>query len=69
MGNTIGIVGGLIIGQAAVDANLVSPIVVILVAFTALCSFAIPSEEFAFSFKMCIRDRNFLWEEHLETTL
>lgn len=52
MGNTIGIVGGLIIGQAAVDANLVSPIVVIVVAFTALCSFAIPSEEFAFSFRL-----------------
>ncbi len=50
MGNTIGIVGGLIIGQAAVDANLVSPIVVIVVAFTALCSFSIPNEEFAFSF-------------------
>lgn len=48
MGNTIGIVGGLIIGQAAVDANLVSPIVVIVVAFTALCSFSIPNEEFAF---------------------
>lgn len=52
MGNTIGIVGGLIIGQAAVDANLVSPIVVILVAFTALCSFAIPNEEFAFAFRL-----------------
>ena len=52
MGNTIGIVGGLIIGQAAVDANLVSPIVVIIVAFTALCSFAIPNEEFAFSFRI-----------------
>lgn len=52
MGNTIGIVGGLIIGQAAVEANLVSPIVVIVVAFTALCSFAIPSEEFAFSFRI-----------------
>lgn len=52
MGNTIGIVGGLIIGQAAVDANLVSPIVVIVVAFTALCSFAIPSEEFAFAFRL-----------------
>lgn len=52
MGNTIGIVGGLIIGQAAVDANLVSPIVVILVAFTALCSFAIPNEEFAFAFRI-----------------
>ena len=52
MGNTIGIVGGLIIGQAAVEANLVSPIVVIVVAFTALCSFAIPNEEFAFSFRI-----------------
>ena len=52
MGNTIGIVGGLIIGQAAVEANLVSPIVVIVVAFTALCSFAIPNEEFAFSFRV-----------------
>lgn len=52
MGNTIGIVGGLIIGQAAVEANLVSPIVVIVVAFTALCSFAIPNEEFAFAFRI-----------------
>ena len=52
MGNTIGIVGGLIIGQAAVEANIVSPIVVIVVAFTALCSFAIPNEEFASTFRL-----------------
>ncbi|MCM1257510.1 MAG: spore germination protein [Roseburia sp.] len=52
MGNTIGIVGGLIIGQAAVEANIVSPIVVIVVAFTALCSFAIPNEEFAAAFRI-----------------
>ncbi len=52
MGNTIGIVGGLIIGQAAVEANLVSPIVVIVVAFTALCSFAVPNEEFATAFRL-----------------
>ncbi len=52
MGNTIGIVGGLIIGQAAVEANIVSPIVVIVVAFTALCSFAIPNEEFASAFRV-----------------
>lgn len=52
MGNTIGIVGGLIIGQAAVEANLVSPIVVILVALTALCSFAIPDEELSFAFRL-----------------
>ena len=52
MGNTIGIVGGLIIGQSAVTANVVSPIVVIVVAFTALCSFAIPNEEFASAFRL-----------------
>ena len=52
MGNTIGIVGGLIIGQAAVEANLVSPIVVIVISFTALCSFAIPNEEFATAFRV-----------------
>ena len=47
MGNAIGIVGGLIIGQAAVSANLVSPIVVMIVAITALGSMALPNEEFA----------------------
>lgn len=52
IGNTIGIVGGLIIGQSAVTANVVSPIVVIVVAFTALCSFAIPNEEFASAFRL-----------------
>lgn len=51
-GNTIGIVGGLIIGQSAVDANIVSPIVVIVVALTALCSFAVPNEEFATAFRI-----------------
>lgn len=42
-GNTLGIVGGIIIGQAAVEAGLVSPIVVIVIALTAICSFAIPN--------------------------
>lgn len=45
IGNTIGIVGGLIIGQAAVSANIVSPVVVVVVALTALGSFSVPNEE------------------------
>ena len=45
LSGTIGIVGGLIIGDAAVSANLVSPMVVVIVALTALGDFAIPSEE------------------------
>lgn len=52
IGSTIGIVGGLIIGQAAVTANLVSPIIVIVVAVTALASFAIPNEELSSAFRL-----------------
>ena len=52
LGNAIGIVGGLIIGQAAVEANLVSPVVVMIVALTALGSLAIPNEEFASAFRL-----------------
>ncbi|QXE01747.1 spore germination protein [Terribacillus sp. DMT04] len=40
LGPTIGIVGALILGQAAVEANIVSPIVVILVALSGLSSFS-----------------------------
>lgn len=43
IGNTISIVGGLIIGQAAVEANIVSPIIIVIVAITAIASFSIPS--------------------------
>ncbi len=42
IGPTIGIVGALILGQAAVEANMVSPILVIVIAITGLASFAIP---------------------------
>lgn len=34
------------------DANIVSPIVVIVVAFTALCSFSIPNDDFASAFRL-----------------
>ncbi len=43
VGSTLGIVGGIIIGQAAVEAGLVSPMVVIIVALTGICSFAVPN--------------------------
>ena len=52
LGNAIGIVGGLVIGQAAVEANLVSPIVVMIVALTELGSLVVPSEEFASAFRL-----------------
>ncbi|KGE19530.1 spore germination protein [Paenibacillus wynnii] len=42
IGPAMGIVGGLIIGQAAVEAGIVSPILVIVVAVTAISSFSMP---------------------------
>jgi spore germination protein len=41
--STIGIVGGIIIGQAAVEAGIVSPSVVIVSALTGICTFVIPN--------------------------
>ncbi|MEG6522115.1 spore germination protein [Desulfotomaculum sp. 1211_IL3151] len=52
MGSTIGIVGALVLGQAAVQANIVSPILVIIVAITGLASFAIPSYSLQFSLRI-----------------
>ncbi|BCB04320.1 spore germination protein [Bacillus sp. KH172YL63] len=42
---TIGVVGGLVIGSAVVEANFVSNTMVIVVAITAISSFVIPSNE------------------------
>ncbi len=48
IGPTIGIVGALVLGQAAVSAGIVSPILIIIVAITAIASFAIPDFSFGF---------------------
>lgn len=52
IGPTIGIVGALILGQAAVAASIVSPILVIVVAITGLGSFAIPNYTLSFSLRL-----------------
>ncbi|WP_413379142.1 spore germination protein [Alkalihalobacillus sp. 1P02AB] len=52
VGQTIGIVGGLVIGDAAVRAGIVSPIMVIVVALTAIASFAIPSYSVSISLRI-----------------
>jgi len=54
MGQTIGIVGGLVIGDAAVTAGIVSPIMVIVVALNAIASFAIPEYSTAITFRILL---------------
>ncbi|WP_088035068.1 spore germination protein [Evansella clarkii] len=52
VGQTIGIVGGLVIGDAAVRAGIVNPIMVIVVALTAIASFAIPAYNVSITLRM-----------------
>ncbi|WNF38862.1 spore germination protein [Bacillaceae bacterium IKA-2] len=52
IGQAVSIVGSLIIGQAAVEAGLVSPIMVIVVATTGIASFAIPNYFASFSIRL-----------------
>lgn len=57
IGSTIGIIGGLILGEAAVSANLVTPLLIIIVAVTGICSYAIPD----FSLNFTIRTFRFMY--------
>lgn len=47
-----GIIGALILGDAAVSANIVSPILIIIVAFAGISAFAIPDNSLRFSIRM-----------------
>ncbi|MED4750681.1 spore germination protein [Brevibacillus choshinensis] len=52
VGSAVSIVGALVIGQAAVQAGIISPVTVILVSFTGICSFTLPSNTSAFAIRM-----------------
>ena len=52
IGPTIGIVGALVLGQAAVSASIVSPFLIIIVAITGIASFAIPDFSFGFHLRI-----------------
>ncbi|NGQ94401.1 spore germination protein [Brevibacillus sp. SYP-B805] len=52
IGQAVSIVGGLVIGDASVNANLVSPVTVVIVAFTAISSFTAPVYLLGVSFRI-----------------
>lgn len=52
IGPTLGIIGALILGQAAVAANIVSPVLIIIVALTGIGSLAIPNFSLSFSIRV-----------------
>ena len=52
IGQTVSIVGALVIGQAAVQAGIVSPAMVIIVSITAIANFSTPSFSMAISARL-----------------
>lgn len=52
IGQTVSIIGGLVLGQAAVQAGIVSPAMVIVVSLTGISSFATPAFNMALSIRI-----------------
>lgn len=52
IGSVLGIVGGLILGQAAVSAKIVSPIMIIVISLTGIGSFATADYSLSWSYRI-----------------
>ena len=53
VGETVSIIGALIVGQSAVEAKVISPIVVIVVAIAGITGYTTPNQDLAAAARLC----------------
>lgn len=53
IGQTISIVGAIVVGQAAVQAKIISPVVVIVIAVAGLAGLTMPNQDFLNALRIC----------------
>lgn len=53
VGQTVSIIGALIVGQSAVEARVISPIAVIVVALSGIAGYTMPSQDLGSALRLC----------------